>query len=378
MSKILVFTKTNDYNNLPLRSDVYSILTELSKKHEIHIFDNKKSELIYFDQCVTKSYKLNLLFTRKLYFIYNYISFLFFLIFNRNKYDCIQIFYVREEFLVLPFLLKLKANKINIFVYGSDFYVRNIIRDNFHRLYNFANVINFTNPILLREFNSFYRNRYEKKLFVLDFPFPHLELYKEFKITDKKYSKEQLEIDSDKIVLSIGTNVNAFEQHEKIIDQILRLKKPERFHLIFNLSYHGSKPNRCVELQNVIKSKLVSFKYSIFEGYQTNEFIAKIRLATDCLINLRETDQLVLSMLESNLAFSYVITGKWLPYEEYLNRVSASVINNFEELEEAIEKFVLVRNSHEFEETLLHNKNEITKRFSFEKAIVQWNRLYHN
>jgi hypothetical protein len=239
-------------------------------------------------------------------------------------------------------------------------------------------VINFTNPILLREFNSFYKNRYEKKLFVLDFPFPHLELYKEFKITDKKYSKEQLEIDSDKIVLSIGTNVNAFEQHEKIIDQILRLKKPERFHLIFNLSYHGSKPNRCVELQNVIKSKLVSFKYSIFEGYQTNEFIAKIRLATDCLINLRETDQLVLSMLESNLAFSYVITGKWLPYEEYLNRVSASVINNFEELEEAIEKFVLVRNSHEFEETLLHNKNEITKRFSFEKAIVQWNRLYHN
>lgn len=377
MSKILVFTKTNDFDDFPLRLDIKSILLEISKNHEIDIYDNKKCRLIHFNQNKHKDFKIKLPFYNKLYFVYNYFSFLYFIIISKKKYDYIQINYVREEFLLFPFLLKRVAKKIYILFYGSDFFVRNIIRDNFHGLYDYADKINFTNPTLLNKFNDFYKGKHKNKLNVIDLPFLHFELYNNFKFEDKKIAKKELNIPVEKFVLAIGTNTNEFEQHERIIEELLNIEQPERFYLIFNLSYHGKEPQRCKILKNFISKKLSDFEYTIFEGYQTFEQIATIRLATDCLINLRKTDQLVLSMLESNLSFANVITGSWLPYKDYTNSVKTNVIDNFNQLNLNIEEVIQFRNSSNSLQILEQNRNVIFDRYNIQKAYNQWKMLYN-
>ncbi|MFY7811339.1 MAG: hypothetical protein ACOVQ2_06385 [Flavobacterium sp.] len=375
MSKILVFTKTND-SDLPIRLDINSVLIEVSKSNEVYIYDNKKCRLIYFNQNKFKDFKLKLPFSSKLYFLYNYISFIYFLLINKNKYDYIQINYVREEFLLNPFLLKRVAKKIIIQVYGSDFYVRNIINNNFHSLYNYAEKINFTNPTMLNKFNDYYNGKHKDKLGIIDLPFLHFDLYDNFTFENKNDAKKSLQIIEDKFVLAIGTNTYELEQHEQIIEELKKLDQKERFHLIFNLSYHGEKPVRVAYLKKIILENLKPFSISIFEGFQTFEDVAKIRLATDCLINLRKTDQLVLSMLESNLSYANVITGSWLPYQDYLKNVKTNVLNTFNELNRNIEDVIIFRKSSEAKIILEKNRNTILNRYSVEKSLDQWNSLY--
>jgi hypothetical protein len=377
MSKILIFTKTNDYDDFPLRLDIKSIVMELSKHHSIDIYDNKKSKLIYFNQNKSRDFKIKLPFAKKLYFLYNYFSFLYFLIINRKKYDFIQINYVREEFLIFPFLMKRVAKKIYILFYGSDFLERNIIRDNCHKLYDYVDKINFTNPTMLNKFNDYYKGKHKNKLGIIDLPFLHFKLYNNFTFDDKKIAKKELNIPEDKIVFAIGTNTNELEQHEKIIEELIQLNQPERFHFIFNLSYHGKEPARCKTLKEFINNKLSSFDFSIYEGFQSFEQIATIRLATDCLINLRKTDQLVLSMLESNLSYANVITGSWLPYQDYTNSVKTNVIDDFKQLNINIEKVIEFRNSSNSLQILEKNKTTILNRYNVQKAYNQWKMLYN-
>ena len=376
MGKILVFTKTND-SDIPIRLDIKSIFEEVSKYHDIDIYDNKKCKLSHFKKNSSKNFKINLPFLKKFYFFFNYLSFLYFLILNRNKYDFIQINYVREEYLPLPFLFKWVAKKIYVQVYGSDFYVRNKIRDNFQKLYDYADKINFTNPTLLNKFNDFYKSKHTSKLGIVDLPFLHFDLYNDFTFSKKELAKKALNIPSEKFVLSIGTNTNEFEQHENIISELLKIKQHERFHLIFNLSYYGHEPARCQMLNDLIKEKLPAFEVTVFEGFQTYEQIATIRLATDCLVNLRKTDQLVLSMLESNLAYANVITGSWLPYQDYLNQVDTFVIDKFDQLNTTIEKVIALRKSDLIINVLEKNRQAILNRYSAKKAIEQWLNLYN-
>lgn len=375
MGKILVFTKTND-NDLPLRLDIQSIYDEVSLHHVVDIYDNKKAKLIHYKKNSSQNYSIKIPFLKKFYFFFNYLSFLYFLISHRNKYDFIQINYVREEYLPLPFLFKWVAKDIHILIYGSDFYVRNKIRDHFHKLYDYADKIEFTNPSLRDKFNDFYKGKHKNKLVIIDLPFLHFDLYKDFTFNKKESAKKAFNISSEKFVLSIGTNANENEQHEKIIDELIKLDSPERFFLIFNLSYYGKTPARCQMLKTLIKEKLSAFDVTIFEGFQTYEQISTVRLATDCLVNLRKTDQLVLSMLESNLAYAYVITGSWLPYKDYLNQVDTFVINDFSQLNENIEKVIAHRKSDLFLDGLEKNRQAILSRYNAKKAIEKWLNLY--
>lgn len=376
MKRIIFFTKTNE-SKQALRSDINSVLLNLASKNHVFIYDNKKCLFIDFNQKKEKSYKIKFLSSTRLYSISNFISFFIFLQMNKGEFDEIQINYIREEYLFFPRLLKKLGKRMHLLVYGSDFYHRNWMRDRFNSIFYYADSINFTNPTVLRAFNVFYNYKYEPKLNILDLPFEHFDLYRDFSLQEKINAKQQLGIEKNKIVLAIGTNAFPFEQHEKIIIELEKLSNKNEYHLIFVFSYIGSDlSNRCSYLDQLVSEKLFEFTFSIYKGYLSYSQISSIRLATDCLINLRKTDQLVLSMLESNLAFSYIITGNWLPYDDYLQNVNANIIGEFSELCNSIEEITSIIKKGEGQLILLNNRNYILKRYSVTNAIQKWHCLY--
>jgi hypothetical protein len=82
-------------------------------------------------------------------------------------------------------------------------------------------------------------------------------------------------------------------------------------------------------------------------------------------------------MLESNLAYANVITGSWLPYQDYLNQVDTFVIDKFDQLNTTIEKVIALRKSDLIINVLEKNRQAILNRYSAKKAIEQWLNLYN-
>jgi hypothetical protein len=377
MKTILVFTKTNDTNEA-LRRDVHSILNHLSSNHRIHVYDIKKATLIDYTSKHNTSYApyAARLFKR-LYPVWNAIALIKLLLSSRNRYDAIQINYVRHEFLLLWPLLKWTRAKVFLLFYGSDFNQRDGIKNNFSGIFRIAHNINFTNPNLVDIFNRRYRNKFADKVHIIDLPFDHFKFYEHFTYESKNQSKTQLHIDPSKFVIAVGTNALANEQHEAIIAQLSKLDKPERFHLIFVLSHANTAAARSEMLQALIQRELSHFSMHVFTEFLSYEEVAQLRHASNCLLNFRKIDQMTLSMLESNLAYCSVITGSWLPYSYYYKFVKAHVLERINEMNGQIERLRMEEGSFEQIQELQRNHDSITNRFNLQAAFAQWDALHN-
>ena len=81
-------------------------------------------------------------------------------------------------------------------------------------------------------------------------------------------------------------------------------------------------------------------------------------------------------MLESNLSYANVITGTWLPYQDYLSMTKTNVIEEFSQLNTNIEEILNLRKSQEYLSVLESNRNYILNRYNAKKSINQWLELY--
>jgi hypothetical protein len=81
---------------------------------------------------------------------------------------------------------------------------------------------------------------------------------------------------------------------------------------------------------------------------------------------------LAASMLESNMAYCQLITGSWLPYESYLNKVEVEVIDSFESLNSSIESIVTDNN---LIGKLEKNRSVVLENYHY-KVMNDWIELY--
>jgi hypothetical protein len=145
------------------------------------------------------------------------------------------------------------------------------------------------------------------------------EIRKLSKSETKEESKSKIGINDKLRTIAIGYSGKALHQHLTIIEEIFKSQKfnnfKDKFHFILPLNYGCSMEYaQHVEL----KIRMYTKKFTIIKpGKYSDVEIARLRNATDILIQLSKSDGLSASIIESFYAQSIIISGKWLPYEVF-------------------------------------------------------------
>lgn len=289
---------------------------------------------------------------------------------QNNDFDIINIHISRWYYLIiLPWIAK---KKIVITFYGSDFYrTSDIVRNVQVILYNKAHALTFTNPITKKKFTEYY-NSFENKSYVCRFGLKTLEYIDRNRFKSKKELKKSLGYNSEKIIVTCGYNSTKEQQHEMIINNLLKLSSEflTRIQFVFPMTY-GDYENK-----ELIKSILnqSDLDFIVLEKYLYGEDNADIKLASDIMINMLETDSFSGSMQEFLYANNIIITGSWLPYEVFDNAgIQYVKIDDIGELSQRLKK-VIEEDITSFDTS--KNKNIISELSLWRNTLESWLNVY--
>ena len=257
---------------------------------------------------------------------------------QENDYDIVNIHISRWMYLfILPWLVK---QKLVVTFYGSDFYrTSNFIKNIQKSLYKKADTITFTNALTKESFLKYYK-KFDNKSRVCRFGLKTLDFIDKNRDIDQKELRSSLGYNVEKIIVTCGYNATKEQQHDKIIENILKLPKNilERIQFIFPMTYGNSLHRE--NIKAILKQ--TTLDYIILEDFLYGDDNANIKLASDIMINILETDSFSGSMQEFLYADNIVITGSWLPYELFdKSGIQYLKINNTIELSDKMLNLLL-------------------------------------
>ena len=379
MKKVLIFARSNSPFKTVRRDHDYIISNLIDLGYSIDIYDPKQRILMDLETKTIHSYNLfpSIFYKLKINIFLNFLSLIYFSRKNKNKYNIVQINYLREEYLVIPKLINNIRDKLVICLFGSDINHRTIIKNNFTKIYDKADAIIASTLNFAKTANSYVKeNIILNKLNVLLLPQDHFKYYSDFTFENKTESKLKLNYPLDKIIVVLGTNSTENEQHEKMIEEVKKIPDLSRFHFIINLS---NRLNTVLErernIEELLKREFKSISYSINIRFLSYEEMALVRHATDIFVNMRKIDQLAVSLMESNLGYANVITGKWLPYIDYTSEVKTTLIDSIEDLSSSIN---IIANSIDSENNikiLQENRKKVIEKYD-SNVINDWLNFY--
>jgi hypothetical protein len=371
---ILVRSVSPFYSN---RKDVDDIILKLIEKgNKVDIYDTKKKILISVNDKIETDYNFwpKWVYWGKTYLGLNFLVLLYFCLKNQGNYDFVQINYCREEFQLIPKLIKGLGKKLYIFFYGSDLNDRNFVKNNFKGLFFSADKLIATNKSIFKIFDRYLdQTRIEDKKTVIFLPQDHFKLYEPFSYKDKIKFKRELGIPENRVVIMVGNNGTENEQHEKMINQLSRLANTENYYFIFPFSNRlDTSGLRIKKVKSLADNHLGVNNFRFIPDFISHQKMAEFRMSSDIFLHLRGIDMLAASMFESNMAYCQIITGDWLPYQNYLEKVKVEVISGFHQINSFIEKVIEDEN---LVEKLNHNRDVVLKDYHY-NVIDDWMKLY--
>jgi len=285
-----------------------------------------------------------------------------------------QFLYWHYIFCVRTFV-QVKA-EIFITIFGSDFYRAGSIKKRFIYPYILKRVhsIIFTNNKTKQDFNQYYKNLKDVKKYVCRLGLPALS-YIDKNREEKTKLNKHFSLPTQKIIVSVGYNLTKEQQHIKAIDAIELLEKEEKekLHIVFPLTYGGSKEY----LESIEKylAKHATFSYTILTKYMDNNEISKLRIVTDIMINILETDQFSGSMQEHLYANNVVIAGTWLPYETMREKgIFMKGVKSIDTLHTILSE--VLENLQEMIEKSRYNTKYISELSSWDNVISCWKDIF--
>ncbi|MFX4218398.1 glycosyltransferase [Aliarcobacter butzleri] len=359
--KILIIASTKDVFGKELKNELFikGLDVYLLDFETLEMFDKNNSEDKKYSKLLEKFKnisKFSMLF--RLWYIKSIIK--------ENNFDIINIHVSRWFYLIiLPWLIK---QKLVITFYGSDFYrTSNFIKNIQKLLYKKAHIITFTNPLTKNSFIEYYKD-FKNKSYVCRFGLKTLEFIDKNRDINKKELRKYLGYDLEKIIVTCGYNSTKEQQHEKIINNLIKLQKEilEKVQFVFPMTYGD------IIHKEKIKSILnqTNLDYIVLEEFLYREDNANIKLASDIMINILETDSFSGSMQEFLYANNIIITGAWLPYEVFDNAgIQYVKINDINELYLELKKII---DSDIQTFNISKNKNIISKLSLWNNTIESW------
>lgn len=286
-----------------------------------------------------------------------------------GKYDVINIHFV--NYLSLPLLLKRKRSQIISTVWGTDFY-RSTSRKIFNYILKKSDLITTSSQATKNNIKS---SLNIENVTVANFGLEPISHINQLLENNKKQEiKSQFGVKEGEITISVGYNASRKHRHLEIVNIIENLNLDISYKYFIPLMYGDTK-----SYVDEIKEKLapLSSKIIYFDSYLNAEEIAKLRIATDIFINLRDTDQLSGAICEHLCACNIVITGSWLPYDDLDKReIFYYKLEEFDQLGGVLGS--LIKSNNDITNNLKQNSSKIEDFTLWEKNIKTWFKLYEN
>lgn len=290
------------------------------------------------------------------------------------KSDIINIHFLYPIHRYLWSDIKSSCDKTVVTIWGSDFYRAK--KDNLKKMETIiseCDALTFGNELTAEDFKKFYNKLdLNDKIYIRRFGLRPLEFLQNNNISSKE-AKKDLGLAKGKIIVMVGYSSNSGHQHEEIIRNLNKMNQEllKDIIVIFPMTYGD------LSYRDKIEKKLrgSEFDYILLKDFMPYEDVAKLRLASDIMINVQISDQFSGSMQECLFAGSVVITGSWLPYDTFWeNGIFALQIQKISELNGML-KYAL-NNLDNLKEKSKKNKDIIWELSSWKKNAPKWLDMY--
>ena len=292
-----------------------------------------------------------------------------------NDYDAVHVFYLSAIWGALAGALAKKGGRTIVSLFGSDVYRTTVpLKSLQARLLKRADRITAANQDTLdttRRTHSVAADRCAIIRFGLR-PLEHIERLRS--LGDRSYHKRAMMIPEESIALVAGYNASAHQHHTEIIDALRAVSSDvrKRLFIIAPMTMGGG-----AEYKAGVRAMLEAsgLEHRIITDLMTDEDVARLRLATDIMIQVQPTDQLAGAMQEHLFAGSVVITGDWLPYSVLRDAgVRFWTVDDRSKLTAVVE--ASVSELHARQAACLGNAEPIGALSSWSHTAPQWSALY--
>lgn len=250
------------------------------------------------------------------------VTLLLFLHKNSAKYDIIHYKWLVSGVTLLSLINNPSFKKSIATLWGSEIefqkilFSRNIYYFFLRRFLKKANTVTYHSDQQLESLKKLNLTNSSKSSYAIYGSTIYSQIEELINKESKTDSKSLLQIDIEKITISLGYSGKELHQHEKIIHTLskneLFLKKSEQFLFILPFTHGGTK-----DYYKRITDSLdeIGFKYLLLSEKMSDNEVARLRNATDIMLQLSVSDGRSASIIESLLTGTIVISGEWLPYK---------------------------------------------------------------
>ena len=177
-------------------------------------------------------------------------------------------------------------------------------------------------------------------------------------------------IQENKLRITIGYSGNLYCNHLLILDELEKIeqKTKDKIHLLVPMTYGNFSR---VYMEDVkLKLNQTKISYTLFDKFLSLEELAKLRLISNVMIMMNETDGFSASIAEALYADNILISAIWLPYS--LLRLENIFLyeTDFAKLNESV-TFV-VNNYEKLKINLTNNPNKARKLKAFSQNWQRW------
>lgn len=284
---------------------------------------------------------------------YSWYSMYSFLMKSNNKYDIIHFKFLVPSVVLFPTLIMKHCKKSIATFWGAEINVQKIFYSKILYTLFLKRFLHYIDNITLSSKEQLDQIRHlgietDKVNYAIYGSSIYDEIEKLIAFETKNKSKELLGIDNKKITISIGYSGKELHQHKKIIHTLFKdssfSSNKEKFMIILPMNY-GCSDSYINDVEKLAKE--YNATYILLTKKMTDTEVARLRNATDIMVQLSTVDARSASVIEAILAGSILISGRWLPYKEFrqkqlyfyeLKDIDASVPNLILQLSENIDE----------------------------------------
>lgn len=179
-----------------------------------------------------------------------------------------------------------------------------------------------------------------------------------------------------KIKITIGYSGDPICNHLQILDELNKIEKNtrEKIHLLVPMTYGNYSSEYKEEVVRMLNQTKIS--YTLFDKFLSIDELAKLRLASDIMIQMSKSDALSVSVCEALYADNLLISAVWLPYSSLRSEKIFFYETDFLKLGETI---TYAANNYEaIRVSLSNNPDRIKKLNGFDNTFPKWSSLLNS
>lgn len=291
-----------------------------------------------------------------------------------TQYTIIDIHFFGTFYFKIILLLNKINKKVKITIWGSDFYrANNCVREKQKLYYNKVDSIQIATEQMKLDFLEYFKD-FDEKIRLAHFGIFQFESIT--KISNKEtieISKEKLNLPTNKLIITCGSNGIKEQQHITIFEAVNLLTKQEKenvFLLVPMTNGHNETYKKILE----DKLNATGVDYKILITKLSVEDVCRLRLATDITVNIQVSDAFSASLQEHLFSKNVVIVGDWLPYNKLEENDIFYIKISLEDLNYNLKN--VVNNYASFFNKTKENKNKIYNMSSWDAVTKDWIKIY--